>query len=733
MNSRTRKIVQAALQTPVLNYVEQNEFSSTSCNLEYATLSPVPPSFPDTNAVFTQIIEQKSGSIFINEESTSDESRDTREWLPPNNNKSITSSSISDDLNNPSCSLIIPNETDFSISNVVSDRIMIENNNMMDTILLINESNISESEEALEVGTEALRLPRKTNIRELNKKEKAKGKGKKVQVNPCANKNCQNKCKNKFSEEDRQKLFTEFWSSGDPIRQKDYILGCVRTIDIKRKRVEGISRRNISKEYSLTFKDERKIVCLQFILSTLDITKKFLYYTVDNASPAKILSKLDKRGKHVPINKKSEDTLKSIDEFIQKLPAVKSHYCRASSNRKYLPTEIENVGRLYKIDTSYCTSNKLEIISKTMFRKIFYTKYNIGFHKPKKDKCRFCSKYENIMSARELTEEEQKLKSIHEEEKTAVKEMFLFDQNLSKANGNFLCASFDLQKVLNTPQGQNMNLYYSRKYSMFNLTVYESGPQNAIAYLWGETNGGRGCNEIVTCIYKYLLGLDEKRLYKSVALYCDSCCGQNKNRAMIAMLYNTKFEHIEEVKLTFLLPGHTYMPVDSVHATIERFTRNKTVWSPSQWSTLITNSRINPSPIEVRNVQYTEFNDWKTLAKQYFTLNLKTTDNEFLQITKVKSFLFNKPLIGDHNVHVFFTYSAEEVPKTLKVKKKNIGINPAQLYGENLQISDEKLSDLLKLCTDGIIPNPFHEEYLGIHSNQNISDSLQETDVEDSD
>lgn len=89
---------------------------------------------------------------------------------------------------------------------------MIENNNnMMDPILLINESGINfELEEALEVGTEALRLPRKTNIRELNKKEKAKGKGKRVQGHPCANKNYQNKCKYKFSEEDRQKLLPNF-------------------------------------------------------------------------------------------------------------------------------------------------------------------------------------------------------------------------------------------------------------------------------------------------------------------------------------------------------------------------------------------------------------------------------------------------------------------------------------------------------------------------------------------
>lgn len=84
-------------------------------------------------------------------------------------------------------------------------------------------------------------------------------------------------------------------------------------------------------------------------------------------------------------------------------------------------------------------------------------------------------------------------------------------------------------------------------------------------------------------------------------------------------------------------------------------------------------------------------------------------------------------------VQVFFTYSAEEEPKTLKVKKKNIGINPAKLYKENLQLSSEKLGDLLKLCTDGIIPHNFHEEFLCMQSNQNISDILQETDEEDSD
>lgn len=165
MNSRSRKLLQAALQRPVLDYVALNEFSSTSCNLKYATLSPVPPSFPDSNAVFTQIMEQKSGPIFGDKEPTSDESRDTTEWLPPNINKSMTSSSLSNNFHEPNYFRNIPNEIDFSISNVVSDRIMFENN-ILEPTRITDESNInSKIEEALEVGTEALKLPRKTSIR----------------------------------------------------------------------------------------------------------------------------------------------------------------------------------------------------------------------------------------------------------------------------------------------------------------------------------------------------------------------------------------------------------------------------------------------------------------------------------------------------------------------------------------------------------------------------------------
>jgi len=53
------------------------------------------------------------------------------------------------------------------------------------------------------------------------------------------------------------------------------------------------------------------------------------------------------------------------------------------------------------------------------------------------------------------------------------------------------------------------------------------------------------------------------------------------------------------------------MPVDSVHASIERFIRDKTILASSEWATLIRNARINSKPIEVKYLNYSDFYDWK--------------------------------------------------------------------------------------------------------------------------
>lgn len=81
-----------------------------------------------------------------------------------------------------------------------------------------------------------------------------------------------------------------------------------------------------------------------------------------------------------------------------------------------------------------------------------------------------------------------------------------------------------------------------------------------------------------------------------MSLFCDSCPEQNKNRQTLSAIYwfiLNKSKNIREIDITFLLPGHTYMPV--IHATIESNLKNKIVGAPSEWPTIMVNSRLNPN------------------------------------------------------------------------------------------------------------------------------------------
>ncbi|CAI6362396.1 unnamed protein product [Macrosiphum euphorbiae] len=670
--------------------------------------------------------------------------RDTTDWLPPgmvlNKNTSFTVSDVSDVIitcQKPSCSREL-----FKIPSIESDNKTSSSDLECNDVVIVDE--------LTQIGKSGLKKPKIINKKMKEKHNRVHGNGKKVQNNPCAYSKCPNKCTNKITEEERQIIFSNFWGLGSYERQRDYLLKSTKEIAIKRKRVEGTSRRNVTREYYLSCNSEPKRVCQQFLLKTLDMTQNCLNYTLLKRSPSGT-SKKDGRGSRRPKNKTSDDVMANFDKFIQQLPAVPSHYCRASTTKKYLPSELGNCSRLYKLYIDFCKQSNGTIIKKTLFNQLFKEKYNIGFHVPKKDKCTWCCKIENIIMSRQLNESEDTKNQLHLYEKEECKSMFLFDQQISKCKGNFLCSSFDLQKVLSSPSGQNMNLYYSRKFSSYNCTIYESGTQNAYAYLWGEINGKRGCNEIVTCIHNYLTDIDIKKIYEYVALYCDSCTGQNKNRAMLTMIsksLKSQFTYIKEIKIVFLLPGHTYMPVDSVHASIERFVRDKTVWASSEWATLIRNARINPKPIEVKQLAYSDFYNWKYEADNSDILPkvLKDIDGNIIQISEVRYFVFSRLNLDNEddnlhsiNIYAYFSYNPDCEPKTLKLKggqnkkesRSTTEVIAKKLYKKTIAISKEKYNDLIKLCTSGIIPNEFHEEYLQMRNSTKIQDCLQETDEED--
>nr|CAH7728223.1 unnamed protein product [Callosobruchus chinensis] len=322
------------------------------------------------------------------------------------------------------------------------------------------------------VGTSGLRKKRKVDKKNEKRKQSLFGKGRQINEVPCKAR-CQNNCALSFTEIERHEVHEFYWGLGNYERQRNWLLSCVEDVPIRRRvQTASTSRRQHTFKYYLYWNDRRVEVCQQFLLKTIDVSQMTLRYAVSNAVQKS--AKPDCRGKHPPHNKTSAAVKTEVHNFVKKLPAVPSHYCRNKSMRKYLPSEFRNMSFLYRLFIKHQETEGLHgNPSLKIFSEIFLRDFNVGFHQPKKDKCRLCESKKN--SSAQETDDSREVFTKHLEMKEQSKQLFLIDQKKHISDESYICASFDLQKVLNTPHGDNLLLYYSRKYAFYNETVYESG------------------------------------------------------------------------------------------------------------------------------------------------------------------------------------------------------------------------------------------------------------------
>lgn len=78
--------------------------------------------------------------------------------------------------------------------------------------------------------------------------------------------------------------------------------------------------------------------------------------------------------------------------------------------------------------------------------------------------------------------------------------------------------------------------------------------------------------------------MDQRQTVRHLLFYSDSCCGQNRNKIVYAAVHIAlqSCEFIETIQMNFLIPGHTSMPIDSVHAIIERSVEHSIIYAPLQ-------------------------------------------------------------------------------------------------------------------------------------------------------
>ena len=311
------------------------------------------------------------------------------------------------------------------------------------------------------------------------------------------------------------------------------------------------------------------------------------------------------------------------------------------------------------------------------------------------------------------------------------------DKLRAQTDNTFNVATFDMEAVLPTPCSDVSQVYYKRKLSCYNCSVYSLGDGKGHCYLWNETEGQRGSCEIGTCLAMYIKSLPP--CVQHVCLYSDTCSGQNKNRfvataLMQAMKSNPNFQTIDQ---KFLEPGHTQMECDSMHAAIENAKRNNSVFIPSQWDTIVRKARRD-NPYTIIPLKHWDVIDYKSIAKQSLKNVAVDERGQRVQWRKVKQFRFTKD-----QTKIYFKYSfADEKFSVITVRAPRRGrpgsdtTSAAQLprkYTERLPITDRKKEDLLSLCKSNVIPEDCHAFYKDLPSNTKVKDKLPEPDQDEED
>ncbi|KAJ8885311.1 hypothetical protein PR048_011508 [Dryococelus australis] len=286
----------------------------------------------------------------------------------------------------------------------------------------------------------------------------------------------------------------------------------------------------------------------------------------------------------------------------------------------------------------------------------FPYQYYLPIKRPNKDTCQTCDELNTLI---QFSEDETTLKEADVAYNANHK-----DKQISKVNPTIKTITFDMQQCLPVPV-------------TFNFTVHDCDEHQAHCFVWDGSIAERGANEVSSCLYKYLLSLEP--CVTHIAMYSDTCGGQNKNSHMSAvyLMALQNFTTLKTIDHKFHTPGHTHIKSHTDHSIIEKKRANFAIpiQQPHDWAQLI-------------QLTSEEFLDYAGLLKTTLQLRKEDIEGNKIHWSEVKG-------------------------------KARPYLTPHKRYNGPQSISAAKKNDLL-----GLLPfiNPtFHHFYKSLNSNNNLT------------
>lgn len=578
-----------------------------------------------------------------------------------------------------------------------------------------------------------IRKKKRCSGEEYISKKNLKVEARKIQ--PACHDKCPRKCCQKISLDSRNTIFKEFWSSGRDINQKrQFIASSVETSNVQKRRSrtgEKEGKRNTTNQYFFSIENEKIRVCKTFFLNTLDISQSFVNVALSKKLCGGIVSE-DKRGKKIPPNKIDDRVRDSVRTHICKFPIVESHYSRERSRKKYLGNDL-NLTRMFELYKQECVVNKIpeELIAKKwLYEQIFNTEFNYGFKVPSNDTCDVCDEFfiklqDSNISQRISIQQEYDQHLNNAKQRYDLKKE---DKINARDNPNTKVIMVDLEKCLPTPMLTNAQSFYSLKLWTFNYTIRDSTKNKTYCCMWDETIGGRGGNEMASCLLKWALTNITSDI-EVLTIWSDNCASQNRNiNAVLAYFFILKcIPTLKVINHKYLLRGHTHLEVDCDHSVIEREKKKLPefkIMIPWDWQQFVRiASRSNP--FTVISMEVDDFKNFKVLMESStapFVSRKKTSSSEDFKISEV---VHMQVRADDMGVLYFKTdFASTEFTKVdlNRISRRAQFPDEIPLVRETSKpITTKKFKHLNKLLQ--WVPRVFHPFYKNLVHQDNLKES----------
>lgn len=453
--------------------------------------------------------------------------------------------------------------------------------------------------------------------------------------------NCKRlKCFRVISNDNVRKIIRDFNDLSSHNEQSLYLTGLIAIHKVQnrrpRKNEEDAKFHESVFTYKVRIYENNEVteipVCYKAFLSLHGVSAKRIQNIQKSLKTGK--TPVDKRGLYDHKHCRSSPNVEArVVNHIASFKGRQSHYSLNKTRKIYLPESL-NIKKMYEL---YLAGNH-PYVSYEYYRKIFATKFNLGFGYPRSDTCSVCDRYQaelkliNSKLQQITVDGECKIKLLENLRKLDLenqvhkkKAQTFYDRKKiarvdSSKRADKETITMDYQKNLSLPNIATNDVYYRRQLSfyMFNIHILSSG--HSVFYCYSEEMGSKGADEVTSMLNHFIFFVLDSQV-KHLEIFCDSCSGQNKNYLVIKFChYVVSFvKRLESIKITFPIRGHSYMECDRNMSLINQKSPCEV---PEDWVNVIQNARVKPSPFQVFSVDYPFFRDWNSfLAPHYMKKN----------------------------------------------------------------------------------------------------------------